>query len=155
MIDNLLDNCAFTLCTTAIISTQDTDIDGTAVDMAGYEGVVFVMNIIDSSATTDSIIGIIGAGSASSAGTFVDYTTATGAVQFDSTAANDGDDRLLVLDLYNVAERWVRPTVFGSSEVMHGECIGIRYKNRKGIVSQSTATDGVAASANFATPTTA
>jgi len=151
---NLLDNCAFILNTTALIGTQDTDIDGTPVDMDGFEGVLFVMPVIATSATTDSILGIVGAGSASSAGTFVDYTTATGAVKMLTTGANFGDDMLLVLDLYNPSERWVRPTIFGSSEVMHGSCVSIRYGNRRGVVVQSTATDGVYASANFATPTT-
>ena len=151
----LLPNSAFTLCSTALISTQDTDIDGTPVDMSGFDGVCFIVPIIASSDTTDSLLGIVGAESNSSAGTYVDYTTGSGCVKYISTGSGGGDDRLVILDIYKPHDRWVRPTIFGTSEVMHGGCIAIQYHSLAGPVAQSTATDKVAASASFVTPTTA
>jgi len=151
----LLKNVAFTNCTTAIVSTQDTDIDGTAVDMQGFEGVMFVIPIIASSATTDSLLGIVGAESASSAGTYVDYTSATGQVKYISTGSNGGDDRLVVLDISKPKDRWVRPTIISTSEVMKGNCIAIQYGRVEGPIAQSTGGDKVAASAAFVSPTTA
>ena len=149
-----LKNSNFTVCTTAITGTQDTDIDGTPVDMQGYEGVMFMVPIIATSATSDTLMGIVGAESASSGGTFLDYTTATGQIKFLSTAANLGDDTLVILDIHKPKDRWVRPTLISSSEMMHGSCIAVRYGTREGPTVFSTATDGVSASAVFATPST-
>jgi len=154
-----LRNMAFGMATTPhdidIAGAADTQIDGTAYDMLGYNGIIYSCPIIASTGdSTAEYLQIVGLESNSSGGTFVSFTTAF-AVRGVSTAAAACDDMLVVVDYYKPKDRWQKPRITGSTGVFRGACQAIRYGTREGPVTQTTGTDHTKASGVFATPTTA
>ena len=163
MTEALIDGIRITLCTTPhdvdIGAAGDTQIDGTALDMDEFDGVMFVTHIIGCTGdTTAEYLQIVGIESASSAGTFVSYTTAFAARAVSTAlAGTEMDDHVLAVDYRNPKDRWIKPRLTCTTGTFRGACFGIQYKNRKGIVVQTTGVDSFVKEGpyKFATPTTA
>ena len=163
MAEALIDGIRITLCTTPHVAdtagAADSQIDGTALDMDEFDGVMFVTHIIGCTGdTTAEYLQIIGLESASSAGTFVTYTTAfAGRAVSTALAGTEMDDLCLAVDYRNPKDRWIKPRLTSTTGTMRGACFGIQYKNRKGVVAQTTGVDSFVKEGpyKFATPTTA
>ena len=153
MYNSLLENSAFSV---AIADTTgvpgSTGLDGTAVDMAGYDGVAFVakLGVIPTGVTTGWVRLYPMVGSSSGA-----VTSCTGSGEYAySTALSTGHDAdLLVLDVRKPAHRWVGCHLFkDSTNAVSGNVIAIRYKSSYSPVTQTTA--DVVHSVTTLTPTT-
>lgn len=147
------------MCTTPHVAdtagASDTQIDGTACDMAEFDGICYVIPIIDSTGdSTDDYIQILGMEASSSGGTFAPFTTAF-AVRGVTTAEFAGDDMLVIADYQGLSDRWQKPRITSTTGLFRGACIGIRYKGTRSVVDQSTGTDQTIATGSFASPTTA
>jgi len=155
LLDNVKVTCATTPHVADTAAAGDTQIDGTPVDMVGFEGVMYLTHIIDTTGdSTNEYLQIVGLESASSGGTFVSHTTSF-AVRANTTAGSAFDDMAVILDIYNPKDRWQKPRLTSSTGVFRGMCYAIRYNNRRGVCSQTTNADEVCASLNVVTPTTA
>lgn len=129
------------------------------VDMAGYEGVVFIA--VGSSllaATTGSTAGntktqLHVSGTSSTAGTWNRYSGF--AASSSGLAAAAGTKRLLVLDLYRPLDRYVRALVKGSSAANYIDAIlAIQYGAKRAGSTALMRSTMVAGSTVLASPTT-
>ncbi len=132
---NLIRNVDITKASTIRFAAATT-IVGKAVDMSGYDGVVFIA--VGSSllaATTGSTAGntkaqLYARGTSSTAGTWNRY--AGFAASSSGLAATAGANRLLVLDLYRPMDRYVQPIIKGSSAANYiDSIIAIKYGARR------------------------
>lgn len=130
ILNNLLKDCNITRVMNAVAAGTSAQ-NGSAVDMSGYDGVLFVAAFGALTATqvtslkaqqdTDSGMGT----AADLAGTLV-----------GPLADGDGN-KCLVLDIYRPKERYVRPVVSrGTANAVIDGVIAIQYRSRKGPVTQ-------------------
>lgn len=108
-----------------------TDINGTILDMKGYEGVLIVtrFGVITGSAVTSVKAQ---QDSASGGGTMADLE-GTGI-----TVADDDDNQIFITDLYRPAERYVRLVVDrGTQNAVVAEAHYVQYGPRKAPVTQN------------------
>ncbi len=126
-------NCKVTNVKTFQSAAQST-VTSTRVDMAGYEGVMFIvsMGVIDGSATTtcyvrqDTATGM--GGGAQIAGTVI-------------TIADDDDDYAFVMDVYRPEERYLDVQVTRTTSNSEVESIvAIQYGARKVPVTHDSST---------------
>lgn len=110
-------------------AAAQTDINGTAVDMQGWEGVTFVAALGDVTAT--SVLSMKAQQGAASNGS--DGVDVTGSATNAFTAgASDADNKLLVVDVVNPTSRYVRPVLSrGTANAVVDGIIAIRYRGRK------------------------
>ena len=101
---------------------------GNELDMAGYEGVVYVLlgsSLMEGSGT----VALKASGSTASSGSFVAYSSFAG-----STAITTGNfnKKILCLDVYRPLKRYIKPVVVGcSSGAIHTRgIIAIQYGAR-------------------------
>lgn len=106
---------------------------GDILDMAGFEGVIFIAKLGD--VTDTSVVTLTAQQStANSAG---GMATLSGSVTFTAGAA-DADNNLLVLDVYRPTERYVRPVLTSATaNAVKNGIIAIRYGGRKLPATQS------------------
>lgn len=91
------------------VAAGTSEIDATAVDMAGYEGVMFVV-----------AFGAIVAGAATSikgqSGAASDGSDAADLAGTNITVADTEDNTVSVLDIYQPTDRYVRPVVLRATQ---------------------------------------
>ena len=142
---NLLNNCKIDFVNAAISLANNTDDNSSILDMAGYDGVIFMTTI------TDSVSGGIATLTVQESAANSDTAMAAiaGAAATVTSAANDDlNSRLLIVDCYRPVERYVQGTLTSATQnIAFGETIAIRYNGRKCPVSQSSTT--VAASTSI------
>lgn len=113
-------------------STSDT-LSGSIVDLAGWDGVLFVAILGDVTATAVATLQAQQNTANSSAG----MATLAGTAAQDAAAASDQDNKLLLLDVHRPAERYVRPQlVRATANVVVDGILAIRYKGRSAPVTQ-------------------
>src|SRR4051812_30923202 len=98
MIQSMYYDTKVTLVSPSAAAAQ-TAINSTILDMAGWEGVLFIVNTGD--VTSTSVLTLTGKCNTTSA--TGGSTTVTGAVATFTAGASDADDKLLMIDI-------VRPT---------------------------------------------
>ena len=121
---NLLQNVKVTRVLNGV-AAGTTNQNGTAVDMANYEGVIFIaaFGALTSTAVTGLKVqqGLLSDGS--------DGADLTGTAQ---AIADDADNKLLAIDVYQPRERYVRPVVTrGTANAVIDGVIAIQYGPRK------------------------
>lgn len=133
---NLLENVELGCINAAITAASNTDDDSDAVDMQGYEGVMFVTPITDSVAT--GVATLTAKQSDASAGT---YAALSGAVAAVTSAVNDDvNQKLLVVDVYKPLKRYLKANLTsGTANIAFGETIAIKYNGRAMPISQLAA----------------
>jgi hypothetical protein len=129
----------------AVSAANNTDDNSSRLDMSGFEGVVFIVPIVDSVATGVATLTV----EENSADSDTGMTAISGAVATATCAVNDDiNDELLIVDVYRPQERYVQGVITSATaNIAFGATIAIRYNNRKGPITQDT--DTVAA-ATFA-----
>lgn len=111
-------------------------IEGTALDMSGYEGVLVVVRM-----------GAITSGAATSIKMQQDaastMTSAADLAGTSQTIADDDDNEIFVIDLYRPTERYVRLYVSrGSQNAVVASAEYIQYGPKAAPVTQSSGTNG-------------
>ncbi len=127
---------------TASAVAATTDLDGSVIDMAGFDGVLFVALLGD--VTSGSVLELQCQGSAASNGS--SPTQETGATSGTFTAgASSADGKLLVLDVIRPANRYVFPRLKrGTANAVVDGVVAVKYRGRSAPI---TADAGVIASA--------
>jgi hypothetical protein len=153
---NLLKNVKLTRVAVSYTS-GDTDIsEERVIDMAGFDGVMFV-GLIGSAATTGYQFKVVPCHS-SATGTTDMVPMSTAGYGAGTTAGTTlMEESLVVVDVYRPTKRYMSAIVdrdTGSTDVEIDGVIAIQYKNRYGPVSQSTSQYGVVASTVAVSPTT-
>ena len=149
---NLLKNCAFDTIITQT-TAGSTDLEGEKVlDMAGYEGVVFIGKI--NAVTASGELEMYAQYSDSTSTTDMVDDTGTRVGSTGAVTTTDWDDKLLVLDIYKPLKRYVSVHIDKATQASEISVVGIRYGAHKGPVTQSTDQFGVIDSGIFVSPTT-
>lgn len=117
------------------------------IDMAGWDGVVFIVPITDSVATGVATLTIEQNTADSDSG----MAALSGAVATATSAVNDDlNGKLLIVDVFRPRERYVQGVLTsGTANIAYGNMIAMLYKNRKQPVTEDTT---VADSASVQSP---
>ncbi|KAF0097824.1 MAG: hypothetical protein FD144_4773 [Rhodospirillaceae bacterium] len=141
---SLLNDVKITRVAIAAVAAQ-TDIDGDILDMAGYEGVVFIAKLGD--VTDTSALELLA--QQNDANSTSGMASLAGSAAF-TAGASSADDMLLVLDVYRPRERYVRPKLKrGTANAVVSGIVAIQYGARKLPQSQGST---VVASATLVEP---
>ena len=106
------------------LADGQTDVDGDAVDMAGFDGVTFVG--LTGAITTTGTVTLAAEQSTEAADNFVALADVTA-----QAAAAADSNKVLVLDVYRPNERYVRPTITrATADSVYGGTIAIQYRSR-------------------------
>lgn len=140
---SLLKDCAIDYAGAAVSAASSTDSNSSRFDMSGWDGIMFMTTITDSTNTGTCTLKI----EENSADSDTGMTAITGATCTATSAADDDlNNELLIVDCYRPQERYVQGVrVTATANGAFGQIIAIRYRGRKAPVTQSTST--VAASA--------
>lgn len=133
-IQQLARNTKATLVKTTV-AAGTTDIQSDAVDMAGYEGVVFYisMGAITGSAVTSA--NVQQSSTAALAGTEVDILGSK------ITIADDDDNQMAIIDLYRPSKRYVNAIVLRATQnSVINSIIAVQYGSGKLPATNDTAT---------------
>lgn len=105
---------------------------GDILDMAGFEGVLFIAKLGDVTAT--SVVTL--QAQQNTANSTSGMATLAGSVTY-TAAASDADDDLLVLDVYRPRERYVRPLLTSATaDAVKNGIIAIQYGAAKAPITQ-------------------
>ncbi len=100
---------------------------GDILDMAGFEGVIFIAKLGD---VTDTSVVTLTA-QQNTANSSSGMATLSGSATYTAGATN-ADNNLLVLDVYRPTERYVRPVLTSATaNAVKNGIIAIRYGSRK------------------------
>lgn len=104
---------------------QNSDI----LDMAGFDGVVFIVPITDSAATGVATLTI----EQNTANSDTGMAALSGATATATSATNDDlNNKLLIVDLYRPLERYVQGVVTSATaNIAYGNMIAVQYKAAK------------------------
>lgn len=128
---NLLKNAKIDHVLALIASSASTDSSSSAIDMAGYEGVLLVTPV--TTATTGSVVTLNGQGCATSGGS---YATLTGAT---ATLTSPANGTLLVVDIKHPTTRYIKANITSATQAAtFGVTMAIRYGAKKAPVVQET-----------------
>jgi hypothetical protein len=126
---NLSKNCVIAEVCAPVSASSSIDSNSDILDMAGYDGVVFIVPITDSAATGVATLNVQGNDSNSDSG----MATLTGASATVTCVANDDvNGQLLIVDVYNPQDRYVQGNVTSSvANIAFGNMIAIKYNGKK------------------------
>lgn len=129
MTPNLLNAIMMTAVGSAVAAASNTDSDSTIIDMAGYEGVVFLTDITDSVATGVATMTVEQNDSNSGSG----MAALSGAVATLTSAANDDlNGQFLAVDVHQPKERYLRVNrASATANIAYGSVYAIRYGAKK------------------------
>lgn len=118
------------------------DSNSSIVDMAGFEGVIFVQSITDSVITGVATITV----ETNDVNSDVGMVAAAGAVASAICAANDDlNDRLLVVDVFQPRQRYVQCVRTSAvANIAYGQMFAIRYGAGKQPIVQAVDVAGFA-----------
>ncbi len=126
---NLLNTVLPTWLAAAVAAANNTDDDSAIIDMAGYEGVLFVTSIEDSVDTGVATMTI----EQNSVNSGTGMAALSGAVDTLTSAANDDlNGQFLMVDVYQPKERYLRANrVSATANIAFGPVIAIPYGAKK------------------------
>lgn len=125
----LLSNVALAYLAGAVAAATGIDDDSTIIDMAGYEGVIFVTTIEDSVDT--GVASLIVEQSAANSGAGM-AALANAVATLTSGADDDLNGKLLAVDVYRPKERYLRiKRTSATANIAFGPVTAIRYGQRK------------------------
>lgn len=130
---NLFRGCKVTRVMTAQ-SAGTSNVNGNAVDMAGWDGVAFI-----------ATFGTITAGAVTSVkaqqAQNSNVSDAADLIGTGITVADDDDNQAAIIDIYRPQERYVRPVVVrGTQNAVIDGVLAIQYKGRVSPVTHDSAT---------------
>lgn len=142
----MLNGLDFEYIEAAIAAANNTDNDSDIIDMAGYDGVMFIVPIVDSVATGVATLTAEG-DDLNAAGGMVALTGAQAAV---TCAVNDDQNgKYLVVDVFKPIYRFMRANITSETANMaFGAITAIKYNSH----SKPVAHTDIAASAYVASP---
>jgi len=117
-----------------IANASNTDDNSSILDMQGYDGVVFIAPITDSTATGVATLKAEQDDANADGG----MAALSGATATATSAENDDlNDKALVLDVYKPTKRYVQAVLTSSvANIAFGNVIAIRYRGSKCPVTQ-------------------
>lgn len=120
----------------AATAAGQTEINGAAVDLSGYEGVMFVAHF---GVITVNGVQSLSADQGATSGTATDAIAGSKVV-----VADDDDEKVAILDIYRPRDRWVRPVIARATadSIVNG-CVAYLYGAKK----EPPAADGSEAAA--------
>jgi hypothetical protein len=126
---NLLNSLAPLIAAGAVVAASNTDNDSSIIDMAGYEGVVFLTSIDDSVDTGVATL-TVQQSSANAGGSMTDLSGAV--AELVSAADDDLNGQFLAVDVYQPQERYLRVNRASTvANIAFGSVIALRYGARK------------------------
>jgi len=126
---NLLKNAKIMEVLTADAAADDTDANSARLDMAGYDGVCFIVPITDSVATGVATLTVEQNTADSDSGM---TAIPSASAQLTCTTSDDLNDKILVVDVYKPTKRYVQGVITSSAaNIAFGNTIAIQYKGRK------------------------
>lgn len=126
---DLLKSILASVAGVAVVAGATIDSNGTRLDMAGYEGVLFIQVIDDSVATGVATLKVEQNVIDSDTG----MAALAGAVATATSATNDDlNGKLLMVDVFRPRERYVQAVRTSlTANIAYGQLIAIRYGTRK------------------------
>lgn len=141
---NLFKNIKLQEVLAPVAAASDTDSNSDRLDMSGFDGVMFIVPITDSVDTGVATLNIQQNTIDSDTG-----MATTSSATATSAANDDLNNKLLVVDVYRPAERYVQGNITSATaNIAYGNMIAIQYKGSKMPISAaaSIATSTVSAS---------
>jgi hypothetical protein len=126
-------------------AANNTDANSDRIDMAGYEGVMFIATVTDSAATGVATLKVEQNTTDSDSG----MAALAGATAAATCAVNDDiNDKVLIVDVYRPRERYVQAVRTSSAaNIAFGPVIAILYgPNTKPVADHSTVLDSAVVS---------
>lgn len=141
-IGQLNENVAIDYVGAAVSNSSSTDSNSTRLDMANWDGVVFITTITDSAATGVATLKVEQNTSDSDTG----MTALTGASAAVTCAVNDDvNGKILIVDVRQPRERWVQGVrTSATANIAFGEILAIRYGARLAPTATSSTTAAAA-----------
>jgi len=125
----LLSNVALAYLAGAVVAGSSIDDDSAIIDMAGYEGVIFVTTIEDSVAT--GVASLTVEQNAANSGTGM-AALANAVATLTSASNDDLNGKVLAVDVYRPSERYLRVNRgSATANIAFGSVTAIRYGQRK------------------------
>jgi len=132
MIDSLLKECKIVAISPDAAAAQ-TDLEPVTIDMSGYKSICVIAYLGDVTATAVPHLKLKAADT-NTAGTAIAGTTALAAA-----GASDYDDKLMVLDVKNVRQRYATPSLArGTANIAVNSMVAILYNGRDCPVTQGS-----------------
>ena len=130
---NLVKNVSIREVCAPVAAGSSIDQNSDRIDMANWDGVVFITPITDSVATGVALMTI----EQNTADSDTGMAALSGATATATSATNDDlNNTLLVVDIYRPRERYVQAVLTSTTaNIAFGNTIAILYKGRKGPVS--------------------
>jgi hypothetical protein len=131
---NLLKNMKFQEVMAPVSAASDTDSNSDRLDMANWDGVIFIVPLTDSVATGVATLTIEQNTADSDSG----MAALSGATATATCTVNDDlNNTLLIVEVYKPRERYVQGVVTSATaNIAFGNMIAIQYRGRKGPVTQ-------------------
>ncbi len=140
---NLLSNIKVTRCTGYVVAGT-TNQKGAIVDMAGFDGCLFIAQL-GTMLNTGTIELAIGQAATNSSGAMVESKATSGEITSDGT-----DNVFLAVDVYRPRMRYLEPHLkLGAANSLVESVFAIQYKGRKMATTQA---DAVLAAKTFQSP---
>jgi len=136
------------------VALESTIINSNIVNMAGYEGCMFIAVGSTLWAASSSITMRVQGSTANSTTAMVSYGTTVGVINTTALGAAGGTDKLLVLDCYRPTEQYIRAQITGTSSGSANWVI-VQYGPRRGGSSALNASTMLTASTAYAGGSTA
>jgi hypothetical protein len=131
---NLLKNMKFQEVMAPVSAANNTDSNSDILDMANWDGVIFIVPITDSVATGVATL-TIEQNTANSDSGMAALASATATAT--CTVNDDLNNTLLIVEIYRPRERYVQGVVTSATaNIAFGNMIAIQYRGRKGPVTQ-------------------
>lgn len=131
---NLLKNVKIQEVLAPVAAGSSIDSNSDILDMANWEGVLFIVPITDSADTGVATLTI----EQNSVNSGTGMAALSGSVATATSAANDDlNNTLLIVDVYRPRERYVQGVVTSATaNIAYGNMVAIQYNGRKGPVTQ-------------------
>ena len=135
---NLLKNINVKHVLDPIAAANNTDSNSSRLDMQGFEGVIFIVPVTD--CTSGSVVTLTVEHNTSGNDSDTGMAAATGATATaTSTAGDDLNGKLLVVDCYRPRYRYVQGVITTATQnAAIGNMIAIQYSERKMPITQGT-----------------
>lgn len=135
---NLLKDCQIDWVDDVEAAGSSIDSNSARLDMANWDGVLFVTPIKDSAATGVGTLKVEENSSDADSG----MTLIAGASAAATCAVNDDlNNKLLIVDVYRPQERYVQAVrTSATANIAFGDVFAFRYKGRKAPFTQDTST---------------
>lgn len=137
--NELTKNCIIAEVLAPVAAASNTDSNSDILDMAGWDGVVFIVPLTDSAATGVATLNVQ-ENTANSDSGMTTVATAT-----DTCVVNDDiNNTLLIVDVYKPLKRYIQGNVTSATaNIAFGNMIAIKYKGKKAPITDDSSVSDV------------